>query len=162
MLAQEILRDELKYDDLAIVDLPEPEMTSDVFHHPIQWKHQVALILGQHCQNKESTELNFIIIQTAGKFYRTNQMVENWIQTSKIEVNQPAVICIDFEVQNNTLPAYGTLDYSHNYRYIIPGTFPKSSFYPEHCKGSYIITAPAIKETSFEQLKTLENSPEIH
>ena len=95
-LAQEILRDEIKYDDLAIVDLPEPEMTADVFHYPIQWKHQVALILGQHCQNKESTELNFIIIQTAGKFYRTNQMVENWIQTSKIEVKDALEAIVAF------------------------------------------------------------------
>jgi len=82
-------------------------------------------------------------------------MVEKWIQSSLLDVTKPAVICIDNPIEMGRLPAYGTSETSQNYRYIIPGTYPIGTYYPPYCKGSYIVTAPAIQ-------KLLDTIPTVH
>ena len=94
--------------------------------------------------------LSFIIIQTPQKFYRSQTMVEKWIETDLLNVTKPADICIDNPIQMHQLPVYGTSD-----RYILLGIYPSGTYYPPHCRGSYIVTAPAIEILlkQFQQLK---------
>ena len=55
--ANEILEDQVKYDDLIIINQPEQEMKMNFYNFPIQHKHEAALKLGNNCQSRDGTEL---------------------------------------------------------------------------------------------------------
>ena len=45
---------------------------------------------------------------------------------------------LDNTIKVNQRPVYGANAADDNFNYIIPGTFPVGTYYPEHCSGSYI------------------------
>ena len=101
--------------------------------------------MAQFCRNRESRQYDFIMIQTAKHFYRNSLVVEHWINPGHLNTERAAIYCVDDNVQVNRKPIYGAHTAEDNFKYIIPGTFPTGTSYPEHCSGSYIITMAAVE-----------------
>ena len=96
--------------------------------------------MANYCRQRDTRQYDFVMIQTPRRFYRTSLIVEHWILPGHLDTTKPAIYCVDAPIQVNQRPVYGANAADDNFNYIIPGTFPLGTYYPEHCSGTYIGT----------------------